>query len=294
MHSPSRAPSSLLVPILLTLGAVPRAQEPSTAEAVAGAADVASALQAALGAAEHRFVGRVTKQQDEPETMGGGAVVVISRNGLSNDPFTGRIEVVRRGDQTLIASKSELPGVAVFQDGNATIVQTTVGSDPCDATTLAGDLPSLMETERLLREVERADWQFAVAEDQQIVATAEFGGNLLSRRAGGPAGAMLDAMTKKVERIEVEATLARDKSLERIEFRVVRFNPNASLRRRLAEGDLDSGFVSPADLEIGDDEKEEADFERDVYKLEVSQQPASDRSKQLFEQLAIVAKKDGF
>lgn len=279
------------IPLCFLLFASPLCcQEQPDAAPPSKAPEVTAALRAALTRAEASWTAQVSRRGAGNSNAAAGITVVCG--APTSEPFRGRVDVHRRGGAMLIASHAELPGVAVFDDGSTRITRTTIGSDPIDATTLAGDLPDLLRTERLLRECEAAEWRVEPAGDGTR-ATARLRKNLIpSAGAGGSPFAML---ARQVDRVQVTVTLDGSGAVAALEFAVVRFDPNAAMQRRLLEnGGADMGAVGPEALQFDESEREESDYEQDVYELRPKSDPMGERSTRLWEELAAVARKDGF
>lgn len=282
---------TLCVPFcLLLITAAARSQDQGQPAAKPGDA-ITAALRSHLGGATVAWRGRVTRKSAGADEAAAGIMVVSG--AASAEPFHGAVDVVCRGDRTLVVSKSDLPSVVVFDDGSTRVTRTTVGADPIDAGTLARDLPDLLRAERLLRECETAEWQVEPAADGGRRATARLRKTLIQAVGGG---GPTDFLSKKVDRVLAAVTLDRDGKVTALDLTVVRFDPNAVMRRRVIENGGAGGMqtVTPADLEIDDSDRSEADYEQDVYELRPAAAEVDARLQQLWDEMAAVARKDGF
>lgn len=282
-------PNVRLLFTLLALGTALCGQQPGAA--APGTTEVLAALQRTLGAESASFQGRVVRKASESDDAGGGILVVSGAPTAA--PFHGRFDVLRREGAMLIASKSALPGVVIFDDGTARITRTTVGTEALDAGTLARELPDLLHAERLLRECQAAEWQIEAAADGGRRATARLRKTLIQT---GVQGGPMDFLSKKVERVVATATIDGGGQLVALEFVVVRFDPNAAMRRRMIENGGGGGVkaMTPDDLAMDEDDRSDTDFEQDTYELQPVGNAVDARLQQLWDDLTQVARKDGF
>lgn len=262
-----------------------------TAATVDGAS-MAERLGAWLSRDDLHLDGRVSKLQPEPDF--GGGMLIMAGAGQDTPPFAGRIEIARRDAGFAVVSHERLPGVELYLHGATRLVRVTSGSDAVDASTLADDLGSLLRGDALVRAVAQAQWR-QTDERGAVRAHAELPARLIhTREVGG--FAQFGALGKKVERVEVTATLGDDGALQELALAVVRFDGTAAMSRRMrADGTgVGGGTLTPDQLEIPEDEREDTDYLRDVYTLRLHDGKVGARLEKALSELSVLADEDGF
>ena len=172
---------------------------------------------------------RVTRQEANNPMAGIGNIVIGGAGGgAPSKPFTGEIEAWRTKDGTLVLmSKKRLPGFALYLKGETAIAETVVEDEQIRLSTIKNELGSLLELDRLLLWIKKAEWKEDSADELtgDVTYSAELSKRLVRRGDGGGGGAVMFMGKAKVLRVEARLTMSRDGVLRDARFRVVRNDP---------------------------------------------------------------------
>ncbi len=172
---------------------------------------------------------RVPRQEaNNPRAGIGNMVIGGAGGGAPSKSFTGEIEAWRTKDGTLVLmSKKRLPGFALYLKGETAIAETVVEDEQIRLSTIKNELGSLLELDRLLLWIKKAEWKEDSADELtgDVTYSAELSKRLVRRGDGGGGGAVMFMGKAKVLRVEARLTMSRDGVLRDARFRVVRNDP---------------------------------------------------------------------
>jgi hypothetical protein len=190
-------------------------------------------------------------EEDSAAASAGGAVVVAGAGEAA--PFTGTFEAQRTANGDLVvASKSALPGVAIFQREERVLVSTTHEDTPIGTGHFANDLSSLLDFDRLARYVEKASLKSATNPDTKET-TIE--GELPAKAIKPSSGGGIAMIEPKVLRVTVHFVLDEKSKLRSARFGVVRSDPLANIRGRATAGGVHEGTVTLTPDSLGSDDE---------------------------------------
>jgi hypothetical protein len=216
-----------------------RANEQSDAAAKEA---LVSALKKMSQNEELVFRGSVSKKAKQvgPTTSDGMTVMVVQKVAGS-DPATwhGDLEVWQNAKgETVITSQKQLPGFGILDDGSRALTSMTFEEKPFSLSQLGGELPQLLNWERLGTIVENAEKIQQETKDGSTVFSCELSKRLIRVSSTG-IGAI---MAPKILRIEGTFTLNKQGNLAALEFQVVRNDPLAEMLR--------GGALSGAEIKV--------------------------------------------
>jgi hypothetical protein len=230
---------------------------------------------------------RVTRQEANNPMAGMGNVVIGGAGGgTPSKPFTGEIEVWRAKDGTLVLmSKKKLPGFALYLQGETAIAETVVEDEQIDLATIKNELGSLLELDRLLLWMKKAEWKKDATDELtgEVTYTAQLSKRLVRRGDGGGGGPVMFMGRAKVLRVEARLTMSRDGMLRDARFRVVRNDPMQKMMKlmiRQGGGPGGPGFAPPMPPQGGgDDDDDKAEGSSSTYALTFEAGRPSERAK---------------
>ena len=227
-----------IVSIALTCSPL-RADEQSDAAAKEA---LVSALKKMSQNEELVFRGSVSEKAKQvgPTTSDGMTVMVVQKVAGS-DPATwhGDLEVWQNAKgETVITSQKQLPGFGILDDGSRTLTSMTFEEKPFSLSQLGGELPQLLNWERLGTIVENAEKIQQEAKDGSTVFRCELSKRLIRVSSTG----IGSIMAPKVLRIEGTFTLNKQGNLAALEFQVVRNDPLEEMLR--------GGALSGAEIKV--------------------------------------------
>jgi hypothetical protein len=286
--------AGLLVITLNLACSVLAAQESQERPAPPPAGDV-SILVSALGLLERpegcAFEGSATIKKpaiNEDETDAMIVHVGIEDHPARSEPFTGAIEAVRTDQgETLLLSKSGLPGFAIYHRGTKTVTRTNFESRPVNPSRLAGDLDCLLKPADLVAAVKSAKLDVQ-SEDGLTVFRGDLPKRLIKGRRSEDQEVQMFSMAPKVLKVQGEFRVDSQGRLAGLKFSVLRSDPGAALRRRLEEAAEEGGglAIGPGDLEDLDSDEPGP---TSTYALTLAPSGPSARAKSELESLRALA-----
>jgi hypothetical protein len=215
-------------------------------------APLLKALKQLNGAQGFRLQGSVSKQEaEDDEGMGGGGMQVMMP-GMGPEPFTGRFGVYRpEKGETLVTSKSDLPGFTLYELDEHRISRQTFEDAPAGVGQLGNDVSSLFSLQKVIRAVKRAKLEKQV---DKASGTTTFKGQLTKRliRAGGGGGGMMAMFAPKVLKVVGRWKIDAKGNLVEIRYEVQRTDPMAALQAKAMNGEQIDPSTAMEDME--DDE----------------------------------------
>ena len=112
------------------------------------------------------FVAAIEVKREQHNPFGGQAKVIINGAGIdSGNKFEGGLEFWRTdAGATVLLSRKRLPGFALFLDGERSITETTYGDNRIALREVRQELSSLLELDRLLLFMKKANWERGAAD----------------------------------------------------------------------------------------------------------------------------------
>lgn len=288
------------------------AQEPGekpAAPAVSAAVDpstVVSALGVLEGPSGCAFDGKAgVKRPNEDEgdiggAFGGGRMTVRFGGGGGDGPgfgggesYTGPFELVRTPEgETLLASKSGLPGFAVYLKTSRAITRTNTEGTSVNPSRLAGDLASLGTPAELIKAVKAAKLEVQSVDGLTIYKCDLPKKLIKSRRSAEEEDMPMMNFAPKVLKLTGEFRVDGQGNLAGMKITVLRSDPTAGFRRRMREA-AESGEGGA--LAFGSAEFEDMDQETpgptSSYDLTIAPAGPSARARSEIESLrALIAK----
>jgi hypothetical protein len=236
------------------------------------------------------LTGRVASRDPEGEKKSAGMqMIVIGGGGGAGESFSGGIEVWRTGDDELIVlSRSPLPGLGFFDDGDRSITQTCYEDEPVDTKRVTGDLGSLLDIKRLKKAIGKGKLTATVDSGSGAIT---YGGEISSKAVRSvDAGSPMAMMAPTVLRVEADFVVSEEGALEGCRFTIVRSDPMAGIRRKAASGALTGG----EQIQLGAPEPSDEEGKSDVYTLRVSKRGPSKRALAFREQIGAIIEEEAF
>ena len=193
--------------------------------------------------------------------------------GAGPEPFSGAFEVYRpQKGETLVMSKSALPGFTLYELDEHRISRMTFEDAPVGTGQLGNDVSSLFSLQKLIRAVKRAKLQKQVDKKSGVTT---FQGQLTKRliRAGGGEGGMMAMFAPKVLKVVGRWKIDAQGNLVEIRYEVQRTDPMAALQAKAMAGEQ----IDPATA-MEDMEEDETAGPATIYLFKVKKSVPSKRA----------------
>jgi hypothetical protein len=216
-------PGLAVVVFLALSGLALRADEPAAPAGAPVAADPAASLRAALQALAAQptaaFSGTV-----EIRSSGMDAMMRMSQGmmsgGSKSEPFQGEFEAYQWEGRTIVASRTLVPGFAIFHDGSRTLTRTLYRSDPPDLSELHREILHLLNRATLAKALSEATWTPSQDPGGGTKLRARIEGKLLPEEAN-PMLAMMGSGAEGPT-VEADADLSPTGQILQIRLRIER------------------------------------------------------------------------
>ncbi|HEX5138453.1 MAG TPA: hypothetical protein VFY93_15880 [Planctomycetota bacterium] len=240
--------------VLLLLAAAARAQEPVAEDPNVLLSRAFQRLQVA-----DNVVASVDVKHEPPEQPAvggqggpGGMIIMQTRIAGQEDPFEGRVEAARAADGKLILlSESELPGFALFVDGERAIERTTFEEQRFSLHQLRAELTALLEPKAFARRI--FDAKLVPARDA-VTGDVVFRGKV-DRDVVPPSDSPTAFAEGRVLDVEATVVVRPDGTLKSAAVKITRSDPVREMMRGDMRRIVIAGGAPPPALPPQDDDR---------------------------------------